>query len=96
MDTGSKLVLVIEALFMILDLNGRLSATLTTKVKVALVPLASSGIEALIRPLLPAGGVVITHPGSADRDTKAKNGERLSDKLTFCASRGPLFFTVMV
>ena len=88
--------MVIEALFVILEMNERLSATLTTKVKVALVPLASSGIEALIRPLLPARGVLIPHPGGADKDTKVKKEGRKSDKTTFCASPGPLFFTVMV
>ncbi len=70
MNTGSKLVLVIEALFVIV--GGWFSASLTTNVNVALLPLTSRGIEAVITPLLPVGGVLIPHPGGADKDTKVK------------------------
>jgi hypothetical protein len=93
--TGSIFPLFIEAAFVIDVKPKRLSVTLATRVKVALLPFASAGVEAVINPLLPTGGALMLHPGAAARDTKVKKEGRKSDKTIFREAPGPLFVTVI-
>src|SRR5215470_13173704 len=87
---GSVVALAAVAVLVMVAPLPTLALTLSTMVKVAVVPAANVALEKTTLPVPPTGGVVMVQPAGAVAETKVVLAGTASVTVTVCASLGPL------
>jgi hypothetical protein len=93
---GSDVVEMTLALFEISVPLAVADGTASVSVKLAAAPFASTGVEQVIGPVPPAGGVMQFQPAGAASEVNVVFGGVVSLSVTVCASDGPAFETAIV
>src|SRR5438093_701212 len=93
---GSKVVELTVAVLAIVLPSGAAGLTWTTRVNVAVAPLASVAVVQLTVPVKPAAGVVQVQPAGVGIDWKVVSGGSRSFIVTLAAAFGPALLTAMV
>jgi hypothetical protein len=93
---GSDVVEVTVAVLETMVLSGVAELTWTTRVNMAVVPLASEPVVHVTVPVDPTAGVVHVQPVGAEIDWNVVSAGRTSVIATLAAAFGPALLTVIV
>ena len=94
-NIGSLVSDATVAVLLIVEPPAAAGSTRTTRVNVAVSPLATVELDAVTVPVPPTAGVVVRQPAGASNETKPTPGGNASFSVTVDASPGPLFPTTI-